>query len=365
MKIYYISGSTIPSDMANAVHVMKMCQAFAKAGHEVTLFGKAGDGDGDAFDRYGVQSHFDLCLSPHRNIKYVSGVERVLYTVFQAYKRGKPDVFYGRDPVALALLSTLGVPCIFEAHQLPTSALQELCVRRLIAQTGKVVCISEALKQDFREMFPEIIETRVLVAHDGADLPEDGLEMQAPELPGRDGVSRAGYAGSLHKGKGVGFLLEIANITPDTDFHVFGGKPAQIETLKPHPENVFFHGHQDHKAIPGYLASMDVLLAPYQKEISIGTGKDISRWISPLKLFEYMAARRPILCSDLPIMREVLEHNRNAGLFPSDDPKPWSAAITKIIANEPFEAKLTDEAFQDLQSKYTWDARAQSILNFV
>ena len=192
MKIYYISGSTIPSDMANAVHVMKMCQAFAKAGHEVTLFGKAGDGDGDAFDRYGVQSHFDLCLSPHRNIKYVSGVERVLYTVFQAYKRGKPDVFYGRDPVALALLSTLGVPCIFEAHQLPTSALQELCVRRLIAQTGKVVCISEALKQDFREMFPEIIETRVLVAHDGADLPEDGLEMQAPELPDEMGCPERG-----------------------------------------------------------------------------------------------------------------------------------------------------------------------------
>lgn len=42
MKIAYLSSSEIPSRSASSVHVMKMCQAFARNGHDVTLFGLDG-----------------------------------------------------------------------------------------------------------------------------------------------------------------------------------------------------------------------------------------------------------------------------------------------------------------------------------
>ena len=61
MRILYISNSTIPSRMANSIHVMKMCQAFSENGHKVVLLApdikqKYERGINNVFEFYGVKN---------------------------------------------------------------------------------------------------------------------------------------------------------------------------------------------------------------------------------------------------------------------------------------------------------------------
>ena len=71
MRIVYLSSTLIPSRTANSIHVMKMCQALARAGHEVVLFApdnaKAHEpNQPDPFDYYGVERIFHIEYLPWR-----------------------------------------------------------------------------------------------------------------------------------------------------------------------------------------------------------------------------------------------------------------------------------------------------------
>ncbi|MCB9520892.1 MAG: group 1 glycosyl transferase, partial [Myxococcales bacterium] len=65
MRILYLTNSNVPSTAANSVQVMKMCQALARAGHEVELSCRAGLVDAEPFEYYGIEPIFRLTRSPH------------------------------------------------------------------------------------------------------------------------------------------------------------------------------------------------------------------------------------------------------------------------------------------------------------
>lgn len=108
---------------------------------------------------------------------------------------------------------------------------------------------------------------------------------------------------------------------------------------------------------------MDVLLMPYQKSVSIGVaGQDTAQWMSPMKMFEYMAGGVPLVSSDLPVLREVLEEGRNALLVAPGDPQAWVAAVDRLAFDPGFAAYLGANAHADYQQHYTWVARARLLL---
>ena len=87
-----------------------------------------------------------------------------------------------------------------------------------------------------------------------------------------------------------------------------------------------------------------------------------SAYTSPLKLFEYMAAGRPVVSSDLPVLREVLTDERNALLYPSRDPAALAAAVRHARRTARWRGQLTEQALQDVRH-YAWEARAQRIID--
>jgi glycosyltransferase involved in cell wall biosynthesis len=99
---------------------------------------------------------------------------------------------------------------------------------------------------------------------------------------------------------------------------------------------------------------------PYQRNVSASSGGDIARYLSPMKLFEYLACGRPILSSDLPVLREVL-NPKNAVLLPPDEIEAWVAAIRELRHNPAQCAAMAAQAQQDVQ-QYSWEARAARIL---
>jgi glycosyltransferase involved in cell wall biosynthesis len=366
MKIHYISGSILPSSYANAVHVMKMCAAFAAPGHDVTLFAKSGGGADDAvFAHYGVRQNFHLARSPHIRIPGLSGAVRILHFFLKA---NPADLHYGRDLWLMALLSNRKTPLVLELHQIPERPLQQKALRLILQSRALrgIVVITKGLSDDLRAFAPSLPPEKILIAPDGADLPESPITPEPLEpIPGT--AQQTGYAGSLYPGKGLELIIEIANRAPHIGFHIFGGPRAELEKHQANtpPANIRFYGPRPHAEIPALLAACDVLLAPYLPNIHIGTGADISRWISPLKLFEYMAIKKPILCSDLPVLREVMQDRQNGLLANPANPEDWARALDLLAKDKPLAETLARRAFKELEEQYNWPTRARRILNFI
>ena len=368
MKIYYFSGATLPSDSAQSVHVMKMCAAFAgdAKANAVTLFAKGGEGisDEDIFNHYGVDPCFSLVLSANPKIPLLTGALRLLGHRWALKEYGMPDITYGRDPIELDWLIPENVQVVYEAHELPSSFLQTHSLKKLVKRKNfGLIVISNGLKADLMRKF-RLNESKIVVAPDGADVPKKN---PAPrELPGRSDVLKVGYTGSLHEGKGMEVMALLAKEAQDFDFHVIGGSSQQVKSWQGRnlSSNLFMHGHVVHGELGSYLSAFDILIAPYRAKAKTKAGRDISRWMSPMKIFEYMAAGKPILASDLPVIREVLKDGENALLVLPDNVKGWLAALERL-KDENLRKSLAAQAYKDLTGKYSWQRRAHAVLKFV
>lgn len=371
MKLFYFSGSTLPSEHANTVHVMKMCAALTReCSHEVTLFAKSGDKKTSAkslFDLYDAHPSFKIYSAPNIKAPILSGLVRCLFTIRHAVQRKtKCDIIYGRDIWSLSFFVGCKKPLILELHEIPKNTLQRIALKRILKAKNFEGCvvITHGLKTDLLLFAKHLNDNHILIAPDGADININKPSL-AP-LKSRSNTLNAGYAGSLYKGKGLERIIDIAHYTPHITFHIFGApqKDMDKEWKETLPNNIVFYGHIPHGQIFNYLSSCDALLAPYQESIHINTGADISRWISPLKLFEYMATLKPIICSDLPVIREVLTNEYNALLVEPDNTKSWMQALERIISDENLISEISRNAYNDLEKKYSWGKRAQKITRF-
>lgn len=374
MNLVYLCGSIIPSRAANSVHVMKMCQALARHGHSVTLLAPTKRGEyepdvDDVFDFYDVERIFELRKLPCPRIKGRS----IIYAVATAWtvQNIRPDLVFGRYVHGCALTAWMGYPTIFECHQ-PIweigrihQAFFELLRRGTEFQ--KFVVISDALKEIYLEK-KDMSPSQIIVAHDAADDP-GSIGNPAVLSSAREGALQVGYVGNLYFGKGMSVIAEVAPRMPDLDFHVVGGAEDDIAEWKQRvtTENVIFHGFVNQSEVPRYMEALDVCLLPNQRTVSVfGSGDaDIGRYTSPLKMFEYMSHGKPIIASDLSVLREVLTHGKNALLCDPQDPDAWKNALRRLENDTSCRRYLGQQAQRDFKRHYTWRARAQRILESV
>jgi len=368
--IYYLSISELPSTTANSVHVMKMCQALAQEECRVVLFARPGrEVKGDPFDYYGVERCFEIewCYRP--SISHVGGLLYALHVGARAQVLQRPDVYYARHAYSLAAVARSSVPLVFEAHGAPRHALQHRVERWLFRRPNfvQLVVISDALAAEYVRRFPWLDERRILVAHDGADalLPDSSEKSTGERWPGRQGRLSVGYVGGLYPGRGIDIIVELAGRMPDVDFHVIGGTEQDVATWEHSlvQTNVYFHGHIPHAELAGPFARMDILLAPYQKRVHLRRGRgDTVQWMSPMKIFEYMAQGKPIIASDLGVLREILVDGRNCLLAAPDSLDAWESALRRLEEHPELRQTLGAEAREALVRKYTWSTRASAIL---
>ena len=180
-----------------------------------------------------------------------------------------------------------------------------------------------------------------------------------------EAVFLAGYTGHLYPGRGADLILDIASQLPDIYFLLVGGEAADVARYRQTIEsrgldNIILTGFIPNAELPLYQAACDILLMPYQRKVAASSGGDIAKYLSPMKLFEYLASGRAILSSDLPVLQEIL-NAENAVLLQPDDLTAWAAALRDLRANITKRARLAAQAWQDAQ-QYSWEARAQKIL---
>ena len=368
MKIVYLSASLIPSRTANSIHVMKMCQAFAKNGHEVHLLASTGwssepDVD-DPYRFYGVDPCFTIEKLPWIQIRGWIAVLSVL-----AALRAKilaPDLVYGRLLQGCFIAGLLGLPVVYEAHSIfPgrfSSRISAWIFSFLISskRLKRLVVISGPLWRYYQQQYG-ISERLITVAPDAADPPR-------PSEPLRFAISnrlQVGYVGHLYPGRGLEIIAGLAECCPWADFHMIGGINSDVSYWRRELSvlgNVTVHGFVPPSKTDVYRQSFDVLLAPYQRSVAVHGGGNTAQWMSPLKVFEYMAAGKAILCSDLPVLREVLTHGETALLCEPEDVQVWVRALQRLRDDQALRIGLGQTAKREFEAKYTWDARADKVL---
>jgi len=369
MKILYVSSSTIPSRTANSVHVMKMSQAFANNGHDVTLI--ASDmhaipqpGVEDVYSHYGVEKNFSLV---NLAVPKLPG-QGYLFGALSAWHawRGGYDIVFCRNFAACYFSALLGKQVSFETHMpmIERKLLGRFFFKRLLKspRLKQVVVITHALKQRMEQDYPQI-KGQVVVAPDGADpVADDVVAMPLDVIEGRVQV---GYVGHLYKGKGMEVVSQLAARCPWADFHVVGGMDEDLDYWKRECagiDNIVFHGYVSHHQAKAYIKAFDVVLLPNQRKVAAYDVGEISQWTSPLKAFEYMAAGKPIIASDLPVLREVLVHGENAMLCDCEAVDEWAETLERLRGDDELKEHLSRQAKAIFLEQYTWQARATYLI---
>jgi glycosyltransferase involved in cell wall biosynthesis len=361
MKIVCISAAQIPSDTANSIQVMKVCQAFAQLGHAVTLL-VPGSQPSDISQQQ-LQDHYGLRV-PFQ-IEWLAARSRRLFPWKAAWRarRLQADLLYAW-PLQSAVLGLLsGKPAMLELHDFPTGRFGPLWLRLFLIFPGRKRClpITAALMRALR-----LPEEKTVIAPDGVDieryrnLPEADSARRQLNLPKASTVLCTGH---LYAGRGADLFLRLAEKFPQARFVWVGGRPADVEAWKGRSTdlaNVTFTGFVPNERIPLYQSAADVLLMPYGLSVTTSSGGNTAGICSPMKMFEYMAAGRAILTSDLPVLREVLDETM-AVFSPPEQAQAWESALGGLLA-DPQRRQALGQRARSAAEQYSWVKRAQRLL---
>lgn len=365
MRIVCIAASFVPSNAANSIQVMKAAHALAELGHEVTLLVPGQEtAPWDALqDHYGLQVPFQVEWIPE-NLTF----KRYDYA-FKAVRRAKrlsPDLVYTWVLQAAVVALGRGLPTLLELHDRVTGRMGPWLFNRFwrFKAPQRVLTNTQALKDVLVETFGLSDKAdEILVGPNGVELeryqnlPDEKSARKELGVP--DGFT-AGYTGHFYAGRGMELMLALAKALPEVNFLWVGGQPADVAQWQQRladegVQNITLTGFVDNAVLPRYQAAADVLLMPYGTQIAGSGGGNSAEIASPMKMFEYMAAGRAIIASDLPVIHEVL--NEEMAVFcPPEDEQAWQQAI-RDLANDPARRAALASAAKVAVSDYTWTSR--------
>jgi glycosyltransferase involved in cell wall biosynthesis len=387
VKLLYLANNRIPSEKANSLQIMQMCDAFRSEGADVRLVVPRRLQPGamrsvqDPFTYYGLRNRFPIVYLPCADALEIapSALEPAAFAIqsstfalsMAAYlATARADVYYSRDPLSTLLLAIAPARVrqrtIYEAHTFPASPGSRRLHLWAAKRIGRIVCITRGLAEEY--LSRGIPESRVLVAPDAVDLERfesmPSQEEARRQLGVPEDLVMACYTGHLYRWKGAHTLAEASELLPSNYLvYLVGGTEEDLAAFRRFLAErgltrVKLVGWVPPEQVPAYLAAADVLVLP-------NSGADVrsSHYTSPMKLFEYMAARRPIVASRLPSLQEILRHGENALLVEPDDPAALAEGIRRAVSDEVEASQMVQRAWDDVQA-HSWKARARQLLAF-
>ncbi|MBI2482128.1 MAG: glycosyltransferase [Candidatus Vogelbacteria bacterium] len=368
MNLVFVANNRLPTEKAHGWQIAKTCEALAVNGVKVTLITPKVKRyeEVDLHQYYRLESNFNnIALSvPYLlNLGIIGFSLRSLWLGVKTswwIREQKIDFIYSRDLLTLMICRLFGYKTVWEAHDVRHRLITYFGLKF----TAGLVVITNGLKQVYNDHFSYF--KKILVAADGVEVSDFDLKLTKSEARAKLGLplnkQLIVYTGHLYSWKGVDTLAEATKQLTDNQLVVLvGGTEVDLKRFKSAQTNndrILICGHQPHHLIPFYLQAADVLVLPNSGREAIS-----KYYTSPLKLFEYMASNRPIIASDLPSIREILD-NDNAFLVPADEVTILANAIKQTLENEDLARAKASKAKLDV-TNYTWDKRAERIKRYL
>lgn len=370
MKIACITTSIIPSKSANSIQAMKVVHALQELNQDVRLwvpdFARAEWPEIAAL--YGLSERLDMKWIPFQPL---AKQYDFCWRAVREAVHWKADVVYTWSLQAAAFASLQGVPVSMEFHDFPMGSFGPKLFKFLVHYRGKKLFLTttRALAEGIEQRFGFRFDPQALqIAPNGTE-PQRYEHLPSPQAAraklGLQNGFTVGYSGHFYAGRGMDLLLEITRNLPEIHFLWVGGQESDVKPWRKQLEemgikNATITGFIPNSQLPTYQAAAEILVMPYSKKIAGSSGGSIERVINPMKMFDYMAAGRAIVASDIPVFHEVL--NENIAVFcQPENPQDW-ADVIKNLKNNPKQLKALGTAAKKEAEKYTWKKRAQETL---
>ena len=377
LRLAHVTHWLLPSNDTATIQLIQTLSALAELGVDAELYSPRRPWrrrppaalQSALVRHYGVSCGF----APHElpsSLPGLPGLSRLLHaTLAVRATPPSPAVLHTRDLETAWLGVKAGRRVLFETFKVWTrsSSLHRTRLQRLARQPGFLGIVTHS--RYAREQYAEdgIPAAKLRTIHNGFDprlfstvRPAEGARaaLGFPESP------TVVYLGAIAPYKRVDLLLDAAERTPEIRW-VLGGEhrqPAaralvQRGTALP---NVAFPGFVSGEQLVLLLQAADVLVIPPSLDPLLHYG----RTVLPIKVFQYLAAGRPIVTGESPDTSEVLVHDRNSVRIPPDDAAALAAAVRELVRDPDRRIRLGEAARRD-SAGFTWNARARAFLDFL
>ena len=344
----YIYTSTLPNKNANSINVSHFSEALASK-FNFRLFSYIESDVDEIYSHYNIKEKF--------HIEKLNG-NKYLAVIYLLLRKKLKDNIYVRDFFCALILAIFGKKVIWESH-IKENRFIYIFGYKLISYFNlfhKIIVITKTLQDKLQLYFSP---NNFVVLPDGSRIQQTIKKHIKKES------LNIGYVGSFHKGKGVETILKLAKVMKQHKFMIAGGTPEDVINLKKRSSNnVMYFGHLNQKDLVGFYNDLDVGLLPNMPSVKVyNNGQEIGDVTSPLKMFEYLSYGLPIVSSNLPVLREIL-NTKNSILVDYDDIKAWSMAINQLEDCD-LRKSLSAKGLDELKNKYSWNIRAEKIYNLL
>lgn len=361
MKLLYATSITYPSKYANRFQVLKMSEAwyrllgerFILGGRNITPEQKQSKIASLKTSRSFLLSWRFLRLAREESVTHVYSREEKLVFLMIIY-----NTLFFRLPLSFA----------FESHAVPEH--RSFVYKFIMKRVSCIVALTSPMKRELQELFPS---QKIIIEPDAVDFEvfksgsaERGSLRAQLNIPQEAFV--LGYTGSfktMDMDKGVSDLLNVT-----AELHQKNGKNniysvavgATLEEKEEYEALAKKLGIENFiriilrvpwQDLPKYQQACDTLVMPFPHT------KHFDLYMSPMKLFEYMASGKPIIASDLPSVRDIL-NDQNSLLIEAGSRTDLTKAVIELINNQEKALNLGQQS-QDDARRYTWDKRAERV----
>ena len=351
-ELIYLGRSRLHRNRANLIQTLHTVAALTDIGVKTRLYLPPWHSPVSPRKRLlemGIESHADIRASQLLHRRWPASA----FARFHRRMLRRAEAVYVRSPELSLGLASQGIPHHFEVHTLQPliqkGQLKQLIEHHRKGVIGQLIPISQSAASALIEAGAD--EQRIHVSPSGVELNAfEGL----PELdPERLSHPRIVYLGRISRDRGLDILTHLAASSLGEVVLV-----GDCDDPVPDQPGLSRRGAVPHREVAQLYAESELVALPYQADLSHADG------ISPMKLFEAMAAGRPIIASDIPPLREILQPGRNALLADPKDPVSWERAVRELSHNPDLAMRLADQARQDA-SAYGWPKRAAGIVNAI
>jgi glycosyltransferase involved in cell wall biosynthesis len=382
LSLVVVANARLPSQRAQSLQVIHAAAAFARAGAPTVLAHARRRRTTplprgvDLFEHYSVPAGARpeivevACLDAidlvPRALQYLPARLQELSFSRNAARlvrqRFRARTVLSREVEAARALLRNGVSDVFlEVHRVPGGRTRRRWLAEAMAGARGVVAISGGVREELCAL--GLDPARVVVEHDALEPSRFAALPSREEAREELGLPREGplvaYTGGLLAWKGAEVLVEAARLLPAVRFVIAGGMDLDVERLRERARgvpNVRIDGFQPPSRVGLYLRAADVGVVPNRSRLAIS-----ARYTSPLKVFEAMAVGLPLVASDLPSLRELLEDGLDAVLVEPDDPAALARGIERVLADPGLRHRLSARMLARAP-EHTWDARAGRLL---
>ena len=315
MRISYLFNSSIPSSNPGSIQVANMCSALREMSHEVNLITPKTGLNISISKFYGLkktpkikQINFFKKFPLGFNY-YLFSIASIIYAIFI-----KTDLYITRNFFTLYLLTILKRKVIIEIHHDLSS--EGRIIRFLYNNFNilnnhniiKIIAITKGVEKfliDELKVSPKKIQILSSAT---------GLKFKFKKMVKKNKYN-IGYFGSLEKSKGSEFLIKLSKLDKNNNYFIYGGSYSDAKKLncRYQASNLKINKSIEYSKLNKYMSEMDILVIPSDRSIikSLGGVGNISKYTSPMKLFDYLASGKLIIVNDLKVYREIITHNKN------------------------------------------------------